>query len=382
MFGGAISVMHVPILPVLSKKQVRDFRENGFVVFDLFLGAKKIERLLHSIDCEHERRPGLNPTPAYQHGSRITNAWRRHDLVRELATNGRAMRALMQLFGRRPIPFQTLNFPIGTEQMAHSDTVHFNSIPSGFMAGVWVALEDIDSQNGPLIYYPGSHRLPEFSMQSFGLGPGYENYHLYETAIERLIDAHGFKPAYGHLKKGQALIWHANLLHGGSRQVDKKRTRHSQVTHYYFDNCLYYTPMNSTPEAIQYRDPKWILPKPTRVEKILQKLGLPYRTMVLCTGDMGFGSAKTYDLEVWLPAQNTYREISSCSNMQDFQARRMQARYRGGDNKPALVHTLNGSGLAVGRTLVAILENYQNEDGTITVPEALLPYMGGLEKLG
>lgn len=117
-------------------------------------------------------------------------------------------------------------------------------------------------------------------------------------------------------------------------------------------------------------------------EKILQKLGLPYRTMVLCTGDMGFGSAKTYDLEVWLPAQNTYREISSCSNMQDFQARRMQARYRGSDNKPALLHTLNGSGLAVGRTLVAILENYQNADGTITVPEALRPYMGGLEKLG
>ncbi|MCL1037919.1 serine--tRNA ligase [Shewanella submarina] len=117
-------------------------------------------------------------------------------------------------------------------------------------------------------------------------------------------------------------------------------------------------------------------------EKILQKLGLPYRTMVLCTGDMGFGSAKTYDLEVWLPAQNTYREISSCSNMQDFQARRMQARYRGGDNKPVLLHTLNGSGLAVGRTLVAILENYQNADGTITVPEALRPYMGGLEKLG
>lgn len=118
-------------------------------------------------------------------------------------------------------------------------------------------------------------------------------------------------------------------------------------------------------------------------EKVLQKLGLPYRTVVLCTGDMGFGAAKTYDIEVWLPAQDTYREISSCSNVKDFQARRMQARYRSkADNKPALVHTLNGSGLAVGRTLVAILENYQNADGTVTVPEALRPYMGGLEKLG
>ncbi|MDO6776151.1 serine--tRNA ligase [Shewanella sp. 3_MG-2023] len=118
-------------------------------------------------------------------------------------------------------------------------------------------------------------------------------------------------------------------------------------------------------------------------EKVLEGLGLPYRTVILCTGDMGFGASKTYDIEVWLPAQNTYREISSCSNMKDFQARRMQARYRGvNDKKPTLVHTLNGSGLAVGRTVVAILENYQNADGSITVPDVLRPYMRGLEKIG
>lgn len=118
-------------------------------------------------------------------------------------------------------------------------------------------------------------------------------------------------------------------------------------------------------------------------ETILQKLELPYRKVVLCTGDMGFGATKTYDLEVWLPAQNTYREISSCSCMGDFQSRRMQARYRAkGAKKPDLVHTLNGSGLAVGRTLVAVLENYQNEDGSITVPAALVPYMGGITKIG
>lgn len=115
-------------------------------------------------------------------------------------------------------------------------------------------------------------------------------------------------------------------------------------------------------------------------EKVLQLLNLPYRKMLLCSGDMGFGSSKTYDLEVWLPAQNTYREISSCSNMWDFQARRMQARCKAkGDKKTRLVHTLNGSGLAVGRTLVAVLENYQNADGSITVPEVLKPYMGGVE---
>ncbi|WP_439235975.1 serine--tRNA ligase [Lonepinella koalarum] len=118
-------------------------------------------------------------------------------------------------------------------------------------------------------------------------------------------------------------------------------------------------------------------------EKVLQLLNLPYRKVLLCTGDMGFGSCKTYDLEVWVPAQNTYREISSCSNMWDFQARRMQARCRArSDKKTRLVHTLNGSGLAVGRTLVAVLENYQNADGSITVPEVLRPYMGGLEVIG
>ena len=116
-------------------------------------------------------------------------------------------------------------------------------------------------------------------------------------------------------------------------------------------------------------------------ETILEKLELPYRRVVLCSGDMGFSSQKTYDLEVWLPAQDTYREISSCSNFGAFQARRMQARFRNEKNKPELVHTLNGSGLAVGRTLVAVLENYQQADGSVVIPAALRPYMGGLEVL-
>lgn len=118
-------------------------------------------------------------------------------------------------------------------------------------------------------------------------------------------------------------------------------------------------------------------------EAVLKKLGLPFRTVVLCTGDMGFGARKTYDIEVWLPGQNAYREISSCSVCGDFQARRMDARYRPKDGKgTAFVHTLNGSGVAVGRALIAVLENYQNEDGSVTIPEALLPYMGGKTKIG
>ncbi|HNO73960.1 MAG TPA: serine--tRNA ligase, partial [Accumulibacter sp.] len=116
-------------------------------------------------------------------------------------------------------------------------------------------------------------------------------------------------------------------------------------------------------------------------ERILEMLDLPYRRVTLCTGDIGFSSAKTYDLEVWLPAQQAYREISSCSNFEAFQARRMQARYRNDRNRIELVHTLNGSGLAVGRTLVAVMENFQNSDGSIRVPEVLRPYLGGIERI-
>ena len=117
-------------------------------------------------------------------------------------------------------------------------------------------------------------------------------------------------------------------------------------------------------------------------EAVLKRLGLPFRTVVLCSGDMGFGARRTYDIEVWLPGQNAYREISSCSVCGDFQARRMNARYRSGDGKPQFVHTLNGSGVAVGRALIAVMENYQNEDGSISVPEALKPYMGGIDRIG
>jgi seryl-tRNA synthetase len=116
-------------------------------------------------------------------------------------------------------------------------------------------------------------------------------------------------------------------------------------------------------------------------ETILRKLELPFRTVTLCTGDMGFAAAKTYDIEVWLPGQNAYREISSCSNFEAFQARRMQARFRNEKGKPELLHTLNGSGLAVGRTLIAILENYQREDGGVDIPAVLQPYMGGLKAI-
>lgn len=121
----------------------------------------------------------------------------------------------------------------------------------------------------------------------------------------------------------------------------------------------------------------------SNAEEVLRQLGLAYRVVELCTGDMGFSAAKTYDIEVWLPGQETYREISSCSNFEDFQSRRASIRFREDEkSKPEFVHTLNGSGLAVGRTLVAILENYQQEDGSVVIPDVLRPYMGGLQKIG
>ncbi|NQW57423.1 MAG: serine--tRNA ligase, partial [Polynucleobacter sp.] len=138
-------------------------------------------------------------------------------------------------------------------------------------------------------------------------------------------------------------------------------------------------------ELVQFVEPKDSLEAleqlTAHAEAVLEGLEIPYRRVLLCSGDMGFGSAKTYDLEAWIPSQNTYREISSCSTMWDFQARRMQARYKVGQSKPELIHTLNGSGLAVGRCLVALLENFQQIDSSIRIPSALVPYMGGVEVL-
>jgi hypothetical protein len=160
---------------------------------------------------------------------------------------------LSDLYGRPAFPFQTLNFSVGTQQHYHSDSVHFSSCPERFMAGVWVALEDIDSDNGPLVYYPGSHTLPVFTNEHIGQNPAwgapnpYTQYPAYERAWEAIVEALDLKPVHFHAKKGQALIWAANLLHGGSAQNDLQRTRHSQVTHYYFQGCSYYTPLGSVP---------------------------------------------------------------------------------------------------------------------------------------
>lgn len=177
---------------------------------------------------------------------RIQDAWKLNSDVQAIAANGVILDLLSKLWGRRAFPFQTLNFPVGTQQDAHSDSVHFSSLPERFMCGVWLAMEDIGPDAGPLFYYPGSHRWPIMTNALIGRrGYGGELASAqdpYAKAWGAMVEAQGARMDTFEARKGQALIWCANLLHGGSRQNDPRLTRWSQVTHYYFEDCIYYTP--------------------------------------------------------------------------------------------------------------------------------------------
>lgn len=219
------------------KKLVKHYAEYGYVIVDSEI--PNFDRLSHEIIH--------NLASEYQGHGRIQDAWRFNQGVRTIATAPKITELLSILYQRDPIPFQTLNFRVGTQQKAHSDTIHFHSFPPLFMCGVWIALEDIDSNNGPVYYYPGSHNLPVFDGCDIGMKPSQDDYPLYEEFIEELVQAQNLKRVEVSLSRGQALIWAANLLHGGSPIRDMNRTRHTQVTHYYFSDCMYYTPMFSEP---------------------------------------------------------------------------------------------------------------------------------------
>jgi hypothetical protein len=219
-----------------QKCLVAHYAEHGYLIIDLEI--PDFDQLSAAIVR------GL--APEYRGNVRLQDAWFFNAAVRSLAIQPQILSLLEMLYQRRPIPFQTLNFPVGTEQPTHSDTIHFNCVPGGFMCGVWVALEPIDRDNGPLHYYPGSQKLPVFSFPDLGLSPGYHNYPLYEQFLEGVIRSRQLERIELALNKGQAIIWSANLLHGGSPIQDRQRSRHSQVTHYFFENCLYYKPMLST----------------------------------------------------------------------------------------------------------------------------------------
>lgn len=225
--------------PVLTDDQCGHFHHHGYLIVDPGVPV----RVVDAAAAVMKTRPDMKN--ATHHGTRLFNGWMDYPAIREIALAPRVLRMLRQLYGRKPRPFQTLNFPIGTEQRVHSDVIHFASDPPTYMCGVWVALEDIDESNGALVYYPGSHKLKEITMEDVAPGPGPQHYHLYEDYVEKFIAKSGLKPERAILKKGQALVWASNLFHGGGTHPDKARTRHSQVTHYYFDGCQYYMPLES-----------------------------------------------------------------------------------------------------------------------------------------
>lgn len=242
-----------PGLDAETRRIAHDLGTKGYAVldfpdpeFDVKAEAIKAELAPH-YDLEGWRSSG------HQRGIslRVQDAWQFNAHVKSIACNQYILDLLSRLYGRQAWPFQTLNFPVGTQQHVHTDLVHFSSSPERFMCGVWVALEDINEDNGPLVYYPGSHRWPVYTNEHIGHCAAHmeqtPTQGLYEEMWRALVETYGAQEEYFHARKGQALIWAANLLHGGSRQRDPMRTRWSQVSHYYFDDCAYYTPMTSDP---------------------------------------------------------------------------------------------------------------------------------------
>ena len=223
---------------------IETFRQQGYVVIESGISDEHIATTVNELQGKYTDAASGHTEP-----SRVLDAWEFNPQVKAIAGAPEVLKTLELLYQRRPIPFQTLNFMYGTQQAAHSDLIHFNSEPLGFMCGAWVAFEATDSGNGPLFYYEGSHRLPYYDYFSLGIKPGdKDSYRQYEDKICELIRQHGLIKKQLHLKKGQCVIWAANLLHGGSPITETGRTRYSQVTHYYFENCYYYQPGYSDPQ--------------------------------------------------------------------------------------------------------------------------------------
>ncbi len=238
-------------------------RDGYFIIEDLGLPSEVFDGAVNDFapllldEAEPER---WGDDGVFYTSHRIMDAWKISENVKAIATAPRVLGILEELYGRKPLPFQTLNFRMPTQQRAHSDTIHFNSKPPAFMAGVWVALEDMDMENGPLFYHPGSQKLPEVTMQDVGVEADHTQYLEYEEYMQSVVK--DLPIDYGLIKRGEALIWSANLLHGGSPAKDPARTRNSQVTHFFFEGTRYYTPLMSkdlsTEEGIFWREPEWI----------------------------------------------------------------------------------------------------------------------------
>lgn len=256
-----IPLIESPLFPVqkaglgLTAEEDRiasSLHEFGYAVID-FPDAEidaRIERIRGNLGPRYANIDFSNPQSDKTKGDRrIQDAWNYDSDVRAIAANANIIELLTKLYGRRAFPFQTLNFPVGTQQEAHTDAVHFSSLPHRFMCGVWLAMEDVSPEAGPLFYLPGSHRWPLLDNETIGRR-GYASSLAsaqlpFAQAWRALCDAQSVQPISFHARKGQALIWTANLLHGGALQTDPSLTRWSQVTHFYFEDCIYYTPAYS-----------------------------------------------------------------------------------------------------------------------------------------
>lgn len=223
-----------------DRHTVRDYAQKGYAVIDVGLPDfdAVADRLL------------ANLAPKYPaNDRRIMEAWYFDEDVRKIACAPKVLDFIKLVYQRDAFPFQTLNFDHGTSQPSHSDTIHFHSVPRHFMVGVWVAFEDIHPDSGPLFVHPGSHKLPDYDMHDLGLPSSPDSYLDYEKKVGAILKAKGFEREPVLPKRGQAVVWSANLFHGGMPVKNKALTRHSQATHYYFDDCMYYFPMGSEPFA-------------------------------------------------------------------------------------------------------------------------------------
>ncbi len=214
----------------------RGYSQDGYVVLDDVLDEAGCAGIVEDVASLYQDDVAEGPRSRY----RVQDAWRECPSVKALASHPRILEVLETFYGRRPIPFQTLNFRYGTQQPAHADSLHFHCMPRGFMCGVWVALEEMTPDNGPLAYYPGSHRLPD--VEYLGIDPSrfVEHQAAYLRRLEARYEEREFTAA-----RGQALVWAANLWHGGKPIRREGATRHSQVTHYFFEDCVYFQPQNS-----------------------------------------------------------------------------------------------------------------------------------------